>query len=113
MTVFNFADASEHLGFKSCVTLRRLHRKGLLNAYQTFGPDRRSIYLETDPDGLPSLREHVQSHTKWRHDSPLWQTPSWSEVANEYLDLPQWGPPPWTELQWATLRNVIELAEET
>ena len=91
MTVFNFADASEHLGFKSCVTLRRLHRKGLLDAYQTFSPDRPSIYLETDPDGLPSLREHVQSHTKWRHDSPLWQTPSWSEVANEYLDLPQWA----------------------
>ena len=26
--------------------------------------------------------------------------------------LPQWGPPPWTELQWATLRNVIELAQD-
>ena len=32
-------------------------------------------------------------------------------VANSYLDLPQWGPPPWTELQWVTLRNVIELAD--
>jgi len=32
-------------------------------------------------------------------------------VANSYLDLLQWGPPPWTELQWVTLRNVIELAE--
>ena len=28
------------------------------------------------------------------------------------LDLQQWGPPPWTELQWATLRNVIELAQD-
>ena len=112
MTVFNFADASEHLGFKWCVTLRRLHRKGLLDAYQTFGPDRISIYLQTDPDGLPSLREHVQNHTKWRHDSPLWQAPTWTEVANGYLDLAQWGPPPWTELQWITLRNVIELAQD-
>ena len=25
----------------------------------------------------------------------------------------EWGPPPWTELQWVTLRNVIELAEES
>jgi hypothetical protein len=25
----------------------------------------------------------------------------------------QWGPPPWTELQWVTLRNVIELAEDS
>ena len=30
-----------------------------------------------------------------------------------YLDLTQWGPPPWTELQWVTLRNVIELAEDS
>ena len=37
----------------------------------------------------------------------------WTEVANSYLDLPQWGPPPWTELQWVTLRNVIELAEDS
>ena len=44
--------------------------------------------------------------------SPLWQAPTWTEVANGYLDLSQWGPPPWTELQWVTLRNVIELAQE-
>jgi len=36
----------------------------------------------------------------------------WTEVANGYLDLPQWGPPPWTELQWVTLRNVIQMAED-
>jgi len=28
------------------------------------------------------------------------------------VDLPQWGPPPWTELQWMTLRNVIQMAAE-
>ena len=43
--------------------------------------------------------------------SPYCQTPSWTEVAIGYLGLTQWGPPPWTELQWVTLRNVIELAE--
>ena len=30
----------------------------------------------------------------------------------QVLALPQWGPPQWTELRWATLRNVIELAQE-
>ena len=113
MTVFNLNNASAHLGFKSCVTLRRLHRKGQLDEYLRVGPDKRAIYLETDPYGLPSLREHVQNHTKWRHDSPLWQAQSWTDVANGYLDLAQWGAPPWTELQWITLRNVIELAEDS
>ena len=46
-----------------------------------------------------------------------WQAPHLlahlNGVANGYLDLAQWGPPPWTELQWTTLRNVIELAEES
>ena len=111
MTVLNLNNASAHLGFKSCVTLRRSHRKGQLDDYRRVGPDKRAIYLETDPYGLPSLREHVQKHTACRFDSPLWQAPSWTEVANGYLDLPQWGPPPWSELQWRTLRNVIELAD--
>ncbi|QNI81797.1 hypothetical protein SynRS9907_00949 [Synechococcus sp. RS9907] len=43
----------------------------------------------------------------------MWQAPSWTEVANGYLDLTQWGPPPWSEIQWVTLRNVIELAEDS
>ena len=121
MTVLNLSNASAHLGFKSCVTLRRLHRKGQLDDYRRVGPDKRAIYLETDPYGLPSLREHVQAHTSCRGNSPLWGADykswpkgsrNWTDVANSYLDLPQWGPPPWTELQWVTLRNVIELAEE-
>ena len=113
MTVLNLNNASAHLGFQSCVTLRRLHRKGQLDDYRRVGPDKRAIYLETDPYGMPCLREHVQKHTACRFDSPLWQAPSWTEVANGYLDLTQWGPPPWTELQWVTLRNVIELAEDS
>ena len=36
-----------------------------------------------------------------------------SKLGNGFLDQPQWGPPPWTELQWVTLRNVIELAEDS
>ena len=43
--------------------------------------------------------------------SPEGTAPSWTEVANGYLDLTQWGPPPWSEIQWVTLRNVIELAD--
>ena len=51
-------------------------------------------------------------NTACRFDSPLWQAPPWTEVANGYLDLTQWGARPWTEVQWVTLRNVIELAED-
>ena len=73
--------------------------------------------------GRLSNREplNVRAHTECRGNSPLWgadyeswpkATGDWTDVANGYLDLPQWGPLPWTELQWATLRNVIELAQE-
>ena len=113
MTVLNLSKASAYLGFRSCVTLRRLHRKRQLKDYLRDGPDRRALYLETEPYGLPSLREHVQKHTACRFDSPLWQAPSWTDVANSYLDLSQWGPPPWTHGEWITLRNVIELAEDS
>ena len=112
MTVLTLNIVSAHLGFKACVTLRRFHRKGQLADYRRVGPDKRAIYLETDPHGLPSLREHVLIHTACRFDSLLWQAPTWTEVANGYLDLTKCEPPPWTELQWVTLRNVIELADE-
>ena len=51
MTVLTLSNASARLGFKSCVTLRRLHRKGQLDDYRRVGPDKRAIYLETDPYG--------------------------------------------------------------
>ena len=35
--------------------------KGQLDDYRRVGPDKRAIYLETDPYGMPSLREHVQN----------------------------------------------------
>ena len=43
MTVLNLANASAHLWFKSCVTLRRLHRKGQLDDYLKVGPDKRAF----------------------------------------------------------------------
>ena len=78
----------------------------------------------TDPYGIGRLCvQHVlETHGSAGLNSPLWgadyeswpkPSGNWTEVANGYLDLTQWGPPPWSEIQWVTLRNVIELAEET
>ena len=92
MTVLNLNNASAHLGFKSCVTLRRLHRKGQLDDYRRVGPDKGAIYLETDPYGLPKLREHVQKHTACRFDSPLWQAPSWTEGCEWIFEFDTMGP---------------------
>ena len=121
MAIVNLHQASAHLGFKTTRMLRRLLQAGELSAYVRSGPDLRATYLDVAPKGRPMLRQHVQAHTECRGNSPLWGVDYEScpkgnrnrtDVANSYLGLPQWGPPPWTELQWATLRNVIELAEE-
>ena len=88
------------------------------------GPDLRATYLDLVPKqkGRPALRQHVQAHASCRGNSPLCDADyeswlkgdrNWNDVPNGYLDLPQWGPPPCTELQWVTLRNVIELAEDS
>ena len=55
--------------------------------------------------GALAGRERINNQLRWA----VKQQRDGAHVANSYLDLPQWGPPPWTELQWATLRNVIEL----
>ena len=73
MAVLNLSNASSHLGFRSCMTLRRMHRDGQLDDYLRDGVDKRGIYLETDPDGLPSLQRHVQNHTRFNAASPLWR----------------------------------------
>ena len=112
MSILSLNNASAHPGFKSFVTLRRLHRKGQLDDYLRVGPDKRAINLKSDPYGFLPFREHVQKHTSCRFDSPLWQAPTSTDVANGDLDLTQWGPPPWTELQWVMLRNVIEMSVE-
>ena len=136
MTVLNLNNASAHLGFKSCVTLRRLHRKGQLEDYRRVGPDKRAVYLETDPYGLPSLREHVQAHTECRGNSPLWreqsalseealdeakapmneriesrEADSWEARAAAFIDPSCWSAPPWSAQQWRNLRAIIQLAE--
>ena len=122
MAIVNLRQASAHLGFRTTTTLRRLLQAGELSAYVRSGPDLRATYLDVAPKGRPTLRQHVQAHTECRGNSPLWgadyeswpkPSGNWTDVANSYLDLPQWGPPPWTELQWVTLRNVIELAENS
>ena len=101
------ASASAHLGFRITTTLRRLLQAGELSAYVRSGPDLRATYLDVAPKGRPTLRQHVQAHTSCRGNSPLWgadyeswpkPSGNWTDIANSYLDLPQWGPPPWTEL---------------
>ena len=133
--IVNITRASELLGFRSRSRLQRLIKAGLLDGYLREGGGR-STLLETDPPGLPSLREMVRANTRVRYDSPLWKMGSddlsdeamdaaiapinrwiesrdaWTKRANAYLDCSCWGPPPWTALQWATLRNVIEMAGE-
>ena len=122
MAIVNMRQASAQLGFRTTTTLRRLLQAVELSAYVRSGPDLRATYLDMAPKGRPTLRQHVQAHTECCGNSPLWGADyenwpqgnrHWTEVANGYLDLPQWGPPPWTELQWVTLRNVIELAEDS
>jgi len=133
--IVNITRASELFGFRSRSRLQRLINAGLLEGYLREVGGRPTL-LQTDPPVLPSLRETVRANTRVRYDSPLWQMGSdhlsdegmdaamapinrwiesrdgWTERANAYLDCSCWGPPPWTALQWATLRNVIELARE-
>ncbi len=112
-----------------------LIKAGVLDQYLLPGGGR-STLLETDPPGLPSLRDAVRANTRIRFDSPLWRDggddlsdealeeamapinrwiesrDAWTERANGYLDHSLWSGPPWTPLQWVTLRNVIEMAGE-
>lgn len=131
--IVNITRASELLGFRSRSRLQRLIKAGLLDGYLRQGGGR-STLLETDPPGLPSLREVVRANTRVRFDSPLWRDggedlsdeameaamapinrwiesrDGWTERANAYLDCSCWGPPPWTADQWQTLRVVMEMA---
>ena len=103
MATVNLRQASAQLEFKATTTLRRLLQTGELDVYLRSGPDLRSIYLDTAPKDLPTLKRHVQAHTECRGNSPLWGADyeswpkpngNWTDVANGYLDLPQWGQPP-------------------
>ena len=120
MTVVNLRQAGQMLGFKTPEPLRRMLKRGVLDDYRRPGADGRCVFLETDPPGLPSLRQQVQANTGFNSASPLWrreplpETVSdehWSNQANSFLDPAAWTGPPWTRDQWITLRNLIELAE--
>ena len=138
MTVLNLSKASAQLGFKSCVTLRRLYRKRQLKDYLRDGPDKRALYLETAPYGLPSLQRHVQYHTRFNADSPIWhqesalreealdeamapinewiesrEADSWEARAAVFIDPSCWSAPPWSPQQWRNLKAIIELAEDS
>lgn len=69
--ICNLSEAALHLGYRSRSTLQRLVRGGQLEAYRVPGGPR-EVLLETDPPGLPSLREVVQGLTQYRPGSPLW-----------------------------------------
>ena len=114
MAVMNLTKASQQLGFRTTVTLRKMLQRGLLVDYVREGPDGRSTYLEMTPDALPPLRTQLQNHLQLHANSPLWEKKvNWTTTANEYLDHSQWGPPPWRPEQWQTLMVVIELAVES
>jgi hypothetical protein len=70
--ICNLSEASLQLGYRARSTLQRLVRDGQLEAYRVPSGGRQ-ILLETDPVGLPSLRETVQALTQYRPGSPLWQ----------------------------------------
>ena len=141
MSVLNLGQVAELLGFSSPASVRRLLKRGVLEAYRRSGPDGRSTYLETEPEGLPTLKQQVQAHTQCHFSSPLWRRESlpetmsdqaldaamepinewiegrdqqgWEARAAEFIDPSCWGPPPWTAQQWLNLRSIIQLAEDS
>jgi hypothetical protein len=72
--IVNISEACAHLGYRSRSTVQRLIKAGHLNAYLRPGGGR-AVLLETNPEGMPSLRSAVQGLTQIRYDSPLWQQP--------------------------------------
>jgi hypothetical protein len=61
--IVSFSEAAMLLGFKSRSRLYHLRSEGHLDGYLC-GPSGRGQKLETVPDGLPSLRERVESLTR-------------------------------------------------
>ena len=57
MVMLNLGQVAELLGFKSPASVRRLLKRGVLEEYRRPGPDGRSTYLETEPEGLPTLKQ--------------------------------------------------------
>ena len=138
--ILNTSEAAAHLGYRSRTTLQRLLRSGYLDRYRVLSDDRQ-VLLETDPAGLPCLRDAVRGVTQVKVTSPLWlETPveeaddfspekvesirqwldatcpdEWkeiAEIANNFLDLKSWTAPPWSGREWQTLAMVLNLAQD-
>jgi len=119
--ILNTSEAARHLGYSTRTTLQRLLGAGLLDAYRVPGGGRQ-VLLETNPPGLPTLRQQVQGLTQIRYNSPLWRRggaeeitePGWDAVAerlNDFLDA-SWPGPPWDGDQVSTLALCLEMARE-
>ena len=139
MTVLNLTQAGRELGFKTAYTLRKMYQRGVLDAYLRSGSDKRAVYVEMAPEGLPTLKQQVQAHTQCHFSSPLWRREplpetmsdqaldaamepinewiegrdqqGWEARAAEFIDPSCWGPPPWSAQEWRNLRSIISLAE--
>jgi len=117
--ILNCSEAARHLGYSTRTTLQRLLAAGLLDAYRVPGVGR-AVLLETNPPGLPSLRERVQALVQVRYSSPLWrrssaeETPAWDAVADRLNDFlgPSWPAPPYSGDQTATLALCLSMAQE-
>ena len=139
--ILNTSEAARHLGYRTRTTLQRLLRDGHLDRYRVPGGGRQ-VLLETAPEGLPTLREQVQSLTQVRHHSPLWrrggaeeiseaeldaalepinrwieardQAPGWDAVAQRLNAYlgDEWPAPPWDGNQVATVALCLEMAQE-
>jgi len=139
--ILNTSEAARHLGYRTRTTLQRLLAAGLLDAYRVPGGGRQ-VLLETNPPGLPTLRQRVQGLVQVRYSSPLWrrdgpaeiteqgleaamepidrwiesrdEVPAWDAVAERLNDFldPSWPGPPWDGDQAATLALCLEMAQE-
>ena len=117
--IVNLREAHQKLGFKTPYTLRKAVKDGHLDDYLRRGPDKRCVYLELTPPGMPTLRERIQHNAAFHGNSPLWDrdpapAPSedWTERAASFIDPSAWAAPPWTPTQWRNLRAIISLAED-
>jgi hypothetical protein len=115
--ICSLTQASTLLGYSSRSVLQRLVKASHLRDYER-GTQGRSVLLETEPTGLPSLREAVRSLTVARIGSPLTRPAErdWDaivEECNAMLNPSLWGPPPWSADRWAGLAGVMQIAAES
>jgi len=83
--ILNTSEAARHLGYSTRTTLQRLLGAGLLNDYRRPGGGRQ-VLLETNPPGLPTLRQRVQGLVQVRYSSPLWRRDGPAEITEQGLE---------------------------